>query len=291
MKRFSSLTFLFLLTFTSLKGQQISSFSGDMLFEQYLLKNNLPEDSKSLLKTYTNSNKLSSAQKDSLSFYLGKTYYQLDINDSAKFYFNQVNNESTLFNESVLLKSIISLSTDDSCNVQNDLDRIHTTDRQLEEFVIFTRASTYLLKHDTLNFIKCQNSFSNNYPELTESEKKLISIKNQLPIYHKSGFLAGTLSAFVPGLGKIYAGKPKQGLISFMPVVLLGLQAFEIYYRTDGKISNPWFIANAGLFAVFYIGNIWGSALSVSVKRKELQHEVNDQILLNLRIPLQKLYK
>lgn len=279
------------MSFTFLKGQQIRSFSSDMLFEKYLLQNNLFDDSKTLLHSYSDSNNLTSKQKDSLNYYLGKTYYQLDISDSARNYFGKVNNESSLFTESVILKSFISLSDDDTCNVQNDLNNIQTNDKQLQEFILFTKASAYLLQHDTISFNKCKNSFTNNYPELTESEKKLNSIKNNLPNYHKSGFLAGTLSAIIPGLGKIYAGKTKQGLVSFFPIVFLGLQAYEVYASKNGGLKSPWFIANAGLFAVFYVGNIWGSALSVSVKRKELQHEVNDQILLNLRIPLQKLYK
>jgi hypothetical protein len=274
-----------------LKGQQAMSFSSDMLFERYLLQNNLFDDSKTLLHSYSASDNLTNLQKDSVNYYLGKTYYKLDISDSAKSYFGKVNNESSLFTESVILKSFISLSYDDTCKVQNDLNSIQTNDKQLQEFILFTKASAYLLQRDTISFSKCKNSFTNNYPALIESEKKLISIKNNLPNYHKSGFLAGTLSAIIPGLGKIYAGKTKQGLVSFFPVVLLGLQAYEVFASKKGGLKSPWFIANAGLFAVFYVGNIWGSALSVSVKRKELQHEVNDQILLNLRIPLQKLYK
>ena len=280
-----------MLTFNFMKGQQIRSFSNNMRFERYLLQNNLFDDSKTLLHSYSDADNLTRIQKDSVNYYLGKTYYYLDIPDSAKNYFGKVNNESSLFTESFILKSFISLSDDDTCTVQNDLNIIQTNDTQLQEFILFTKASAYLLQRDTLSFSKCKNSFTNNYPVLTESENKLISIKNNLPNYHKSGFLAGTLSAIIPGLGKIYAGKTKQGLVSFFPIVFLGLQAYEVFASKNGGLKSPWFIANAGLFAVFYIGNIWGSALSVSVKRKELQHEVNDQILLNLRIPLQKLYK
>jgi len=280
-----------MLSFTYLKGQQTQSFSNDMQLEQYLLRNNLFDDSHTLLINYTGSERLTAAQKDSVNYFLGKTFLQLDRIDSAKYFFGNVSENAELFTESCLLKSFISLSSDDTCNVQTDLNRIQAKDKQIEEFLLFTKASAYLLKRDTVNFNRCKTSFTYNYPELTESEKKLISIKNNLPVYHKSGFLAGTLSALVPGLGKIYAGKTKQGLVSFLPVVFLGLQAYEVFISKNGGVKSPWFIANAGLFAVFYVGNIWGSALSVSVKRKELQHEVNDQILLNLRIPLQRLYK
>lgn len=291
MKIFLALTFLFLLSFTLLKGQQIRSFSNDMLFEQYLLKNNLFDDSKTLLLSYSESDKLTSIQKDSLNYYLGKTFFLLENNDSAKYYFDKVSNGAAPFTESCLMKSFIVLSSEDTIDIHKDLDRIQTNEKQLKEFILLTKASAYLLKRDTLSFNKCKTSFNYNFPALTESEKKLISIKNNLPNYHKSGFLAGTLSAIVPGLGKIYAGKTKQGLVSFFPILFLGLQTYEVYSSKNGGLKSPWFIANAGLFAVFYVGNIWGSALSVSVKRKELQNEVNDQILLNLRIPLYKLYK
>lgn len=261
-----------------------------MLFEQYLLRNQLLNDSKTLLHSYSDANKLSSSQNDSLNYYFGKTYYQLENFDSSKYFFAKVSTYSYLYTESCLTKSYISMSTGDTNNLQQDIEKIHCYDKKSEEFLNFTKASVYVMERDTINFNKCKRFFSNDYPDLSESEKKLISIKNNLPYYHKSGFIAGTLSAIIPGLGKIYAGKPKQGLVSFLPIVFLGLQTYEVYINKNGGIKSPWFIANAGLFAVFYIGNIWGSALSVSVKRNELYHEVNDQILLNLHIPLQKFY-
>ena len=116
----------------------------------------------------------------------------------------------------------------------------------------------------------------------------MLKIKHDIEkINHKSGLLAGCMSAVIPGLGKIYAGKTKQGLSSFLPVTLMGVQAYEAY-RVSG-IKSVRFILSAGLFSVFYFGNIWGSVLSVSVRREEINDEINNQILFNMRIPLQRI--
>jgi hypothetical protein len=66
----------------------------------------------------------------------------------------------------------------------------------------------------------------------------------------------------------------------------MGLMTWEAYKKAGLKSAR--FILTAAFFTVFYVGDIWGSVLSVSVNRIEKNNEINNQILLNLRIPLQK---
>jgi hypothetical protein len=105
---------------------------------------------------------------------------------------------------------------------------------------------------------------------------------------HKSMFLAGLMSAVVPGTGKIYAGKWRSGLTSFVPIAVMGLEAWEAYKKDGWKSAR--FAVFGSLFGVFYIGNIWGSALSVSVHRREIENEVHHEILLGMHISLQHVF-
>jgi hypothetical protein len=59
--------------------------------------------------------------------------------------------------------------------------------------------------------------------------------------------------------------------------------------RKDG-VSSPRFIIYGSLFSLFYIGNIWGSALSVKIKRQEFNEKIDEQILFDMHIPLRTLF-
>jgi hypothetical protein len=100
--------------------------------------------------------------------------------------------------------------------------------------------------------------------------------------------VAGIMSAIIPGSGKVYAGKTGQGVITFIQNVALGFQAYEAY-RKDGWRS-PRFLLYSSLFSFFYVGNIWGSTLTVNVRRQEFNDKINEQILVNMQIPLRTVF-
>ena len=104
----------------------------------------------------------------------------------------------------------------------------------------------------------------------------------------KSPWVAGIMSVVIPGSGKIYAGKTGQGIITFIQNLALGLQAYEAYRRDGWK--SPRFLVYGGLFTFFYVGNIWGSALTVHVRRQEFNDKVNEQILFNMQIPIRTVF-
>lgn len=104
---------------------------------------------------------------------------------------------------------------------------------------------------------------------------------------HRSPFVAGLYSAVLPGLGKVYAGKSKQGIAAFLPILSLGLLTYE-GLRKDGPRSAR-FIGFGSLFTLFYVGNIWGSILSVKVKRNEFKREYDNKILFDMHIPVRSL--
>lgn len=72
----------------------------------------------------------------------------------------------------------------------------------------------------------------------------------------KSALLAGVYSALVPGSGKWYLGYPKQAWSTFTTNLFLAAAATEMLLVSG---SDPLKLATAGLFASFWMGNVWGS--------------------------------
>ena len=74
---------------------------------------------------------------------------------------------------------------------------------------------------------------------------------------HRSPLLAGALSAAVPGLGKLYAGRKHSFMITLLTNIANGVQAYESVDKLG--IKHPFSIFSIGLFSVFYAANIYGS--------------------------------
>ncbi len=100
--------------------------------------------------------------------------------------------------------------------------------------------------------------------------------------------VAAGLSAIVPGLGKIYAGKPAEGIAAFLYTTALGLAAYDAY--RGGGTGNPLFLVTATVTAVFYGGNILGSATAARRTQNEFKHEMDQRILFDMHIPLRNAY-
>lgn len=73
----------------------------------------------------------------------------------------------------------------------------------------------------------------------------------------KSKALAGVLSTFVPGTGKIYAGRWKDGLFSLLLVGVTGWQTYRLVNKNG--VANFGSIVFGGFAMGLYTGNIYGS--------------------------------
>lgn len=105
-------------------------------------------------------------------------------------------------------------------------------------------------------------------PILSKIELKLnIQVENNIKQKRKNPFVSGLLSALIPGLGKVYSGKPHEALFSFLPVMFNYAQAAEGYYYKQFKSPHLYVFASIG--TVFYFSNIIGSVKAA--KRKNLE--------------------
>ena len=109
---------------------------------------------------------------------------------------------------------------------------------------------------------------------LEESWEKLATIvlsQEQNLKKKKNKFIATSLSAIIPGLGKVYLGKPRQAISTLTVISLLGTQAWEAYDK--GGIRSPLFIIFGSLGSLFYLGNLYGTYhLNHASSNKQKQH-------------------
>jgi len=252
--------------------------TSDSLFLEYLLEKKAYNDVLNWTKF-----------RKTFPYYRGLAYYnQLQL-DSAIHCFNQLSTVHPHFEKARFLEGIGHTFLKRYDKAQQVLVGFEPKDSLFKSLQNFQLAGISLLKRDTSAFVRCQKSFTGHYFAFSQEEDNLAKNYRLIQTHRrKSPWVAGMMSVVIPGSGKIYAGKPGQGIITFIQNVALGLQAYEAYRRDGWK--SPRFLVYGGLFTFFYVGNVWGSALSVHVRRQEFNDKVNEQILFNMQIPIRTVF-
>lgn len=90
--------------------------------------------------------------------------------------------------------------------------------------------------------------------------------------------VSALMSTVVPGLGKLYLGRPRTFFSSLLTNAFFGFQAYESI-KVNG-INNYYSIISAGVFSVFYISNIYGAYHDTKrvkwEKKRKYLNEVGD---------------
>ena len=100
----------------------------------------------------------------------------------------------------------------------------------------------------------------------------------------KSAAVAGALSAMVPGAGKVYVGRTKDGFLALMLTAFFGWQAWDGYTREG--ISSFKGNACAALGGAFYLSNIYGSVIAVRVCNQQRKDATLKKIDMSVQMQL-----
>lgn len=270
---------------------QTASFEGEMAFMQHLFQQDQYQNvlllGKQLKAKFTQPN-----QQSRLALEMGFAHHYLKKLDSAAHYFAQVTPDFTQYDQARFYQSLDLAKLAQYSAATQALSALSPDklNPQKTELYHFHSAGLALLSKDYERFNQKSQSFSYQYPQFASQERKLIELHAKLKkIPKRSAFVAGLFSAIIPGTGKIYAGKPKQGLNLMLQNLFMGAQAVEALL-IDG-VRSPRFIIFGGLFSIFYIGNIWGSALSVKLQQREAYETIHQEILFNLDVPLRLVFR
>ena len=220
---------------------------------------------------------ISSEVKDTLLFKIALSYSIIGDYPSAIKYFGNIPSPSTYVNAAKLelIKTYY---------LMNDYYGVRSfyNDTLIEEI------NKYQLEGNKLfNF-----SYLFTKDELPSKEKFLIpfnlSEKDEVSEYYdwkqdppyKSSTIAGIMSALIPGSGKIYAGEIGDGIVAFITTTVFSFIAYDNFKAGHNTRGWVW----AGVAALFYAGNIYGSVAAAQVHNAKITFEFND----GLNVFLQK---
>jgi TM2 domain-containing membrane protein YozV len=270
-----------------LSGYSQNPVNPNFLFIDFLTENNKNREALHLL---SNTNEL--LNSDTVNFLKGMNYYLLKKTDSAALSFNLVAPASNFYTKSKFFESInLSYSKKYKPALTTFSDFSKDTVQKYSQLINIVSAGNYLLLRDYKRFDSLSVGFLYNDYNYSNEQSHLVDLKNRsLKLKKKSPFVAGALSAVVPGLGKFYAGKKGAGLAAFAANGALAAMAFESYYRTK-SFKSPQFITFTTLFSFFYVGNIFGSVFSIKQQIKSVNGKINNEILASIHVPVVRIFK
>lgn len=235
--------------------------------------------------------RISASQRDSVNYLLGTYAYELKELDQSIAYFNNISKQSTQLHAHAMIFSAFQLAY----QRKYDASKTHflsskPSDSSLLSLQTYELAGLALLERNFETFDKYSSRFRMTDYRLVNFQEDMRGIAKDIAGRRtKSPFLAGLMSAVVPGTGKFYTGHIGQGAMGLVGVGVLGLQAWEAY-RKDG-IESPRFIVFGTLFSVFYAANIWGSVVGVRVTEMRYNQDVDEAILVNMHLPIRLLIR
>jgi hypothetical protein len=94
-------------------------------------------------------------------------------------------------------------------------------------------------------------------------------LEREAALPRKSPWLAAGLSAVVPGLGRVYIGRWPDGLFSFLLVGMVSGFAAHGFYEDGQSSVRGWILGSTA--ALFYVGNIYGSAVGALAQRRDAE--------------------
>lgn len=279
MKRFLA-TACLLAAFCLGAGAQ-GSVSRDYEFVQYLLGSDLAADAATLLsgKDY--------APSDTLDFLKGWTLFTLKKLDEATQQFDKLRPGSPFYDRALFYNVVSNANLGRLDRSRELLDMYSGPYCEVERL---ERAGIALLQGSPDTYLQAAEGFSYSDFNLSGSEQALDRIYADRYLGRgKSPAVAALASTFVPGLGKIYAGRIGEGVSSFLVVGSLAGITAENWVR---KGAGDWRTILFGtLGAAFYIGNIYGSYVSVSIQKNELSNAQDAAVLYHINIPLRSIFK
>lgn len=227
---------------------------------------------------------------DSLHFVKAKLHFSQKNFKPAILSFNKTKLSDSKYNESIFYQSISHSYLANFDKADSILDNLSNPDTNFLQLFHLNKAGIALMKNDKQEAQKSIQNFNYQWFPVVEQQEELKKLWEDLNKQKKkSMFTAGLLSAIVPGSGKIYAGRMGEGVSAFFMTAGMALVTYE-NIRKDGW-KDPKSIFFGSIFTTFYIGNIWGSALSVKLIRDEYNQYVQEQVLINLRIPIRIIYE
>ena len=226
-------------------------------------------------------------QADTFNFNLARQYHLLRKADSASAIFSRVSPVSAFGTAARFGAALNFIYLNDPEKARTELETITDTALGNMELRQLTLAGIALLQREEARFDSIAQYFRFTSYLVSSEERTLVDLRKRVSAKRrKSAIAAAGLSAIVPGLGKIYAGRKGAGLASMLASSVLAGIAAETYFR--GGAQSAQFITAGALFGVFYAGNIVGSYYSVRQQKKTETGKFDNEILATIHLPIHR---
>lgn len=257
--------------------------SDEFNFVMYLVGNGMKEEAVTAVKSTL-------LTGDSIDFVKGYAYYSARLLDSAVVSFDRVGTKSLLFDEATFFSSLSNAHLGHYDRSADRLSSLAPVDTATANLLRYELAGVRLLQRDLGAFESLMHQTDTGDYRLAAEARDLWRVHDEIAARGKrSPWVAGALSAVVPGLGKVYAGNLGEGIASFLLTGSLMAITAENWIKES---PTNWKTIVAGLLsAVFYVGNIYGSVASVKINLNDFNHRNNVQILYDIHIPLRASYR
>jgi hypothetical protein len=280
--------FFVLLFFFGLSTPCFSQKTSDVDFGFYLLESRKFDDLILLFKDIQTDD---TPMFDSIHHILGMAHYNKKELEQSTFHLSKVSLSSTLYDKSIFFGALDYAHLGEYAKARTILMNYRDTmpKNTYNDLLTVNLAGLALLERDFETFDCYSEAFKFNDFHYVNSQKELMKIRGILGDFRpKSPFVAGLLSAIVPGVGKVYAGQLGEGVASFLTVGSLAAITAENWVK-NGLLD--WRTLTFGaIFSVFYIGNIAGSVISVKIYKNQFNDRQNNTILLGIHLPVRSVF-
>lgn len=272
-----------------LNCQQIPDIKEDSTFFSYLFNQEMYNDLLIATKNYKISNNYNTEFYNQICYYLGWIHLSKKQIDSSTVYFLKISKNSQFFPAATHYSSWNYAYTNNLSKAKIVLDNFETHDTIFSKLKNLHYSGISLLNNDLASFENYAKTFNYTYFATSAEEMNLLKIKDEITQFKpKSYLVAGLMSAIIPGSGKIYTNQLGQGISAFISVSVIGAIAAENLIKNGlGDYKTIFF---SGLFFTFYLGNIYGSIISVKNYRKNFSDRINEKILYNMHTPLRTVF-
>ncbi len=229
-------------------------------------------------------------QLDTMNYYSGWAYYNLQMLSEGVSSFSAVSQKSVFFNASRFFASWSELYLGHQAEAMSYLDQTINSSPAEKELLHLFMISGSLMQREIHRTDSLLSLFKKSNPVYRPQWDRMDQHYQRLADFNpKSYGIAGVLSGIIPGSGKFYAGQKGAGISSFLLAGGLAAISLENGFKTGWGKWNT--LLTAGIFTIFYVGNIYGSIVSVRVYRERFYNELDRAILLDINIPLRNIYR
>lgn len=228
--------------------------------------------------------------QDSLDYYTAWSYFNLKMLPQAIDQFSRVSNQSGFYQPAKIFGSWCQLFSNNPKKAKQEICLENGTLLSESEVFRIQMIAIQLKQREYLKAQKALMGLMNAEPVYLECLSKLSEYTNEaLQHSDKSLAVAGILSGILPGSGKVYAGEKGAGISSFLILAGLGGVAVEHILKTGLTSWNSLLLT--GLFGTFYVGNIYGSLISIKTYRERFYEGFDQAVLATVLLPLRDFYR